>query len=123
MTQLPIAGGNGELEPVEIVHPPQKVGHHLLKYWIDRQPLTPAQVDIAKNGRIAQAIAREYTVEQIFYALQGIDQIFPYSEQGWNLVILRRHFDRAMQIGYAGGNVQKQVQSEAFVRHIRNRHD
>jgi hypothetical protein len=115
MTQLPIAGGSGELEPVEVLNPPQKVGNHLLRYWIAQQPLEPAQCDIAKNGRVARFIAENYTVEQIYYALQGIEHIFPYSEQGWNLLILRRHFDRAMQIGFTNGDRRKQRETEALI--------
>jgi len=121
MTQLPIAGGNGELEPVEVIHTPKTIGNHLLKYWITHQPLEPAQVDIAKNGRVARFIAEHYTVEQIHYALQGIELIFPYSEQGWNLLILRQHFDRAMQLGYTNGDLQKERQTGSLVERLRGR--
>ncbi len=121
MTQLPIAGGNGELEPVGVIHTPSTIGNHLLKHWIDLQPLTPAQVDIAKNGRMARWIAEHYTIEQIYYALQGIDHIFPYSEQGWNLFILRRHFDRAMQLGYTNGDMKKIRDTESLVAKLRER--
>ena len=121
MTQLPIAGGGGELEPLEVVNPPVKVGNHLLKYWISHQPLKPAQVDIAKNGRMARWIAEHYTIEQIYYALQGIEHIFPYSEQGWNLLILRRHFDRAMQLGYTNGDMRTERQTNDLIAKLQDR--
>jgi len=121
MTQLPIAGGGGELEPLEVADPPVKVGNHLLKYWISHQPLEPAQVDIAKNGRMARWIADHYTIEQIYYALQGIEHIFPYSEQGWNLFILRRHFDRAMQLGYTQGDIGAERMKNDLIEKLRDR--
>lgn len=122
MTQLPIAGGGGELEPVDVQsYPPKIVGNHLLRYWIGLQPMEPAQVDIAKNGRMARWIAEHYTVEQIYYAIHGIEHIFPYSEQGWNLFILRRHFDRAMQLGYTNGNPRRHRERENLIKMLEDR--